>query len=280
MKKLFAETLYRGQKVRRSGSDGYIYQSLLEDVVEKLRRKTVTLVGELAQDVASIAQLEINDGSSSTSTTFAGTGSYQEVSVSKAISATATSIQIRLKAITSNGNVWAKKLRFYEGASVAPYDHSSDDWSRFPRLLSMSFPKMVGFYPYQYEEKRYFSVFIDGPTNTTLSCRAMFSGKHCQFSATGVLTGVPAWTNMPTIPIIPSSNVLVSENDYGVSGVGGYLDNGTANKILGIVVMIGNNTTTRMRLNNVASSSIVSTTNPITWASGDIWWVKGDYEID
>jgi hypothetical protein len=137
-KKLWAYTTYKGQKIRRATSDGNLYQTLDEALVERLRGKTVTMRATMWQDTASIGQININDGSDNKSTTTATTGSWVTVSTTATISSTATAITLKLEANTSDGNVWFKEVAFYEGSGVAPYSHSQDDWNKFPNLLRLN----------------------------------------------------------------------------------------------------------------------------------------------
>jgi hypothetical protein len=162
VKKLFAMTMYSGQKIRRATTDGYLYQDLPMDLVERLRGKTVALRAEMYQEVASTGQISIlqtlADGTTSESiisATDATTGSWLEKLATGTISSTAVGIQIRLKHSTSDGNTWFKKVSLYEGSILLPYDHSKDDWSRFPRLLRMDIPAVIS--GYQFEEKRPFA---------------------------------------------------------------------------------------------------------------------------
>lgn len=229
VKKLFAETMYKGLKIRRSGSDGYVEQSLSQDLVERLRGKTITLVAELSQDTTSIAQIEINDGSSTTSTVFSSTSGYKETSFQKTISATATSISIRVKAITSNGNVWVKKLRLYEGTGIAPYDHSKDDWARFPKLLQLKFPHIYS--GYQYEQFRLFtnpftqSMRASGSMTVSaysqILSKYIYLGESLQFVHTNTFMngGTASVANYLTLPFSIEASVVSAGNGHAVQVV-------------------------------------------------------------
>ncbi len=142
LKRLWAATTYKGVKIRRSTSNGYISQDLPPDMVERLRGKTLTLRGEMYQEVASAGQLEIYDGTATTSSTDATTAAWLEKSVTKTISATATQIQIRLKHSTTDGNTWLRKTALFEGGQALPYEPSAYDWAKFPLLLLQS-PSVV-----------------------------------------------------------------------------------------------------------------------------------------
>lgn len=135
VKKLFAETLYKGIKVRRATTNAIAYQDLSMDLVERLRGKTVALRSDMYQEVASTSQISILQtlASGSTSETIisatdATTGSWLEKVATGAIDATAVGIRIQLKHSTSDGNTWFKKISLYEGSVLLPYDHSKKDF--------------------------------------------------------------------------------------------------------------------------------------------------------
>lgn len=125
---------------------------------------------------------------------------------------------------------------------------------------------------------QYFAYTPTGPTNTTLTGRFTVEGRTCFTTIKAVLTGVPNWTNMPTLPITVGASYLSNGYDTSSSGTGGYLDSGTANFINGITPTILAGDTT-CRLDSTANSTIVSATNPITWATNDTWIVRLNYEI-
>lgn len=165
VKKLFAATLYRGQKIRRATTDAYLSQALPEDLVERLRGKDISIVAKAYQAVASTAQVSIDDGTEEESIASAITGSWIEIGATKTISATATAITLKIKHSDSDGNSWFKEVAVYEGnALIFKWYPSYDDISRFPRLLKMDFPKLVGGYPYQYEEKRTYQMIVSAIT--------------------------------------------------------------------------------------------------------------------
>lgn len=124
----------------------------------------------------------------------------------------------------------------------------------------------------------YFNYTPTGPTNTTLSGRFSIEGKTCFTTIKAVITGTPNWTNMPTLPVTVGSSYLSNGYDTSSSGTGGYLDSGTINVINGITPTIQAGDTT-CRLDGTANSTIVSATNPITWAINDTWIVRLNYEI-
>jgi len=208
VKKLWAYTTYKGQKIRRATSDGFIYQVLDEALVDRLRGKTVTMRATMWQDTASIGQININDGSDNKSTTTATTGSWVTVSKTVTISATATAITLKLEANTSDGNVWFKEVAFYEGSGVAPYSHSQDDVNRFPRLLKLNPPAMHSAYPYQYEENRVYTytptwVGYSASPSGGLVGAFSFNGDIVRLNITPNSSGTSnANTNTATLPII------------------------------------------------------------------------------
>ena len=168
VKKLFAATLYRGQKIRRATTNAYLSQALPEDLVERLRGKDVSIVAKAYQDTASTAQISIDDGTEIASATSATTGSWIDIGILKTISATATAITLKIKHSTSDGNSWFKEVAFYEGGSlVYVWYPSYDDIARFPRLLALNPPASPN--GYSFEEKRWYTwtpIYTGGGTLT------------------------------------------------------------------------------------------------------------------
>jgi hypothetical protein len=157
VKKLFAATMYRGQKIRRATTDALITQALPEDLVERLRGKNVSIVARAYQTVASTMQVSIDDGTETASATNATVDAWQNIGISKTISATATAITLKLKHSTTDGNTWFKEVAFYEGSTlVYVWYPSYDDISRFPSLLKLDIPAVTN--GYSFEEGRLFSV--------------------------------------------------------------------------------------------------------------------------
>lgn len=156
VKKLFAMTMYKGQKIRRATTNAYAYQQLPQDLVERLRGKTVALRADLYQEVASTAQISIHqtmaDGTTDEtiiSATDATTGSWLSKVATGTLEADVTTIEIRIKHSTSDGNTWFRNVSLYEGSVLLPYDHSKEDWSRFPRLLKMDIPAVPNAYSFE-----------------------------------------------------------------------------------------------------------------------------------
>jgi hypothetical protein len=140
VKKLFAATMYRGQKIRRATTNALLTQALPEDLVERLRGKEVSVVAKAYQEVASTAQVSIDDGTETASAAVATTGSWLNLGATKTISATATAITLKLKHSTSDGNTWFKEVAFYEGSSLLYIWYPSyDDAKRFSKAMRMEF---------------------------------------------------------------------------------------------------------------------------------------------
>ena len=159
VKKLFAATMYKGQKIRRATTNAYAYQQLPQDLVERLRGKTVALRADLYQEVASTAQISIHQTMADATTdetiisaTDATTGSWLSKVSTGTLEADVVTVEIRIKHSTSDGNTWFRNVSLYEGSTLLPYDHSKEDWSRFPRLLKMDIPAIIS--GYQFEENR------------------------------------------------------------------------------------------------------------------------------
>ena len=231
VKKLWAFTSYKGQKIRRATSNGALTQTLDEALVERLRGKTVTMRATMWQDTASIGQININDGTDNKSITTTTTGSWVTVSKTITISATATTINLGLEVNTSDGNVWFREVAFYEGSGVAPYSHSPDDWNRFPRLLKMDIPKMVAGKPYQYEEGReytYTPTFTGFSTSPTGTIFWLYRGKKLFIDYADASTGTSNATGFTfTSPIISKLSIsnlaLIAYKDNGTNASVGHL---------------------------------------------------------
>lgn len=285
VKKLLAMTLYKGQKIRRATTNAIQYQDLPMDVVERLRGRTVALRADMYQSVASTGQISILQTLASGSTdetiisaTDATTGSWLEKLATGTISATAVGIRIQLKHSTSDGNTWFENVSLYEGSTLLPYDHSKDDWSRFPGLLKIDIPAILD--GYRFEEDKWMAYTVTGPTNTTLTGRFVRNGKKISAILRGVLTGAPSFAAMPSLPAkVGASAGYLTAGDSTACGFGSYLDSGTANNITGIVPSIGQGDVA-VRL-DTSGSAIVSASAPITWATNDTWIVTiPSYEID
>lgn len=161
VKKLLAMTIYKGKKIGRATTDSYIYQRVPQDIVERLRGKTVALRADIYQDTASTGQISIHQTMADATTsetiisaTDATTGSWLTKVATGTLESDVTTIELRIKNSNSDGNVWVRYVSLYEGSVALPYDHSKDDWSRFPTLLQMRFINV--FSGYQYEERRSF----------------------------------------------------------------------------------------------------------------------------
>lgn len=278
VKRLFAATLYKGIKIRRATSNASMTQALPQDLVERLRGKAVAITAKVWQDIASTAQVSINDGSETASATTATTGSWVNIGVTDTISSTATSITLAIKHSTSDGNSWFKEVMFYEGGSlIYTWYPSYDDVARFPRLLRMDIPAVPN--AYSFEEDRWFSYTSTGTVaNCTGTGSFKIRGKECNGWMNLALTGAPGFsaTVMPVLPITPASGMPVS--DASLVGHGGYEDNGSANKPGSIIA-------SHSGANNLAylwviNSTLLSNTNPITWANGDKIIVNFKHEID
>lgn len=210
VKRLWAATTYKGIKLRRATTNGSIAQSLPQDLVERLRGKTITLRASVYQAVANTSQLSIltlDDGD--TSDAVSTTGSWVDLSVTHTVPTNTTYIEIYLQAITSDGNIWYKEVALYEGDTLLAYSHSPDDWSRFPRLLKLTpFVDING--GYHFEENRWYSFtpvlagIDDGAGNqpTLYEGKFMVSGKNCYFRC-GVNSASKVGTNKYMTATLP-----------------------------------------------------------------------------
>ena len=215
VKKLFAATLYRGQKIRRATTDAVLSQALPEDLVERLRGKNVSIVGRMYQEVASKGQISLDDGTETLSATSATTGSWVNVGATATISATATAITLRLRHSTTDGNTWFKEVAFYEGSTlVYVWYPSYDDISRCSNLLKMYFPQVLN--GYSFEEKRWYkyipSVVSDGDIQSLSDpydyLAYSINGKTCTIGGTvydATITGTPNTVVTMGLPVKTAS---------------------------------------------------------------------------
>jgi hypothetical protein len=128
----------------------------------------------------------------------------------------------------------------------------------------------------------WFAYTPTGPTNTTLTGRFALSGRIVACKINGAVTGTPAFTNMPTLPITASANMPANDanNRSLPCGVGGYLKNSTANRISGIspVVYASGTVCQLLDSDTAGNQQYVSATVPVTWANTDNWFVWFEYE--
>lgn len=227
VKKLFAMTMYKGQKIRRATTNAYQYQKLPQDLVEQLRGKTVALRADLYQEVASTAQISIHQTMADATTdetiisaTDATTGSWLSKVATGTLEADVVTVEIRIKHSTTDGNSWFRNISLYEGSALLPYDHSKEDWSRFPRLLKMDIPAVIS--GYQFEEGKWFNytptISVSAGTaptyTTTFFNRFLIREKLLNFVGTwdnqsGGTAGAGAAQLLSTTPAVISSNIIV-----------------------------------------------------------------------
>lgn len=207
VQRLFAATLYKGQKARRATTDGLLYQDLPEDLVERLRGKTITLRAN-AYCSSTNHRIYIYDGTTTTADSPASADVWEVLSATATIGANATSIRVGIEADTTDGSMWVKEVALYEGLSVLPYDHSKDDWSRFPRLLQMDIPTVVN--GYSFEENRWYTstpVWTGYSSSPTGNARYLLTGKSVYFLWRAATTGTNNGTTLTmTLPVLPDGN--------------------------------------------------------------------------
>lgn len=161
VKRLWAATSYKGIKVRRAGTDGYVSHTVNQEKLVRLRGKTLTLRAAAFQSVASTAQIAVYDGTTETlATASLSTGAQFDQSVSVLIPATATEITVRLKVLTTNGSVWYKEVGLYEGAVPLSFQHAPEDQIRFPHLIAQN-PNPFTISPAQFSTTS--TSFVDVP---------------------------------------------------------------------------------------------------------------------
>lgn len=236
VKRLFAATMYKGVKIRRSTSNAILYQDLPMDLVERLRGKKVTFAARISQDTASTTLLQIYDGVTTTgSGLITDTSGFKLVYVTAVIGATATQIRVQLVRNTTDGNSWFKEAQLYEGGFVVDsYNHSQDDMTRFPRLLKMDFPLVIS--AYQFEEGRFYSFTPSYGSNGSMTYASVsgntdwsFRGKEVFFPL--FITGTTGVSDTNGITV--SLPVLSASKDQAFGGM--YYDGSAGGSLVGTI---------------------------------------------
>lgn len=227
VKRLWAYTNYKGLKIRRSGIDGEMSQGLPQNLVEQYRGKQISFGAEMFQDVSSIGQIEIDDGMSQTISTVSDiTDIWLNPRITHNVHKDATEITIKLKTITSNGNVWFKRCSLNPGNQVNIYSPSQNDISRFPRLLDMNPPAVLS--GYQFEEKRWYNYSPTYLANGSMTWTSVvtnlakfkINNQVCEYhiSAVGTTGGIASNQLQATYPITPAS-YITSANEIRTGSV-------------------------------------------------------------
>lgn len=286
VKRLWSYFTYKGVKCGRSGSDGYIYQSLPQDLVERLRGKKLTLRAAMYQDVASIGQISIYDGSETANSTDTTVNSWLEKSVTKTISSTATEITVRLKVSTSNGNVWFKEVALYQGAILLPWQASLTDWARYPGLMRLDPAGVIN--GYSFEENRWYDNWTPVWTNLTVGNGTVnkgyrHSGKMMDFFYNLTLGGT---TSVGTDPRFNAPGIYHSDytsTTFMSIGNANFQDTGTANHP---GFLWKNNSADQITIPIAlrvdatwATSGGLQAAVPFAWASGDVMRMQGRFKL-
>ena len=260
--RLWSLLSYRGLKIRRSGSNGEVYEDLTDDQVIRLRGKVLTVRADIYQGVASTAQISIDDGTETLSNTDPTINQWIEGAVTKKISNSANRIRVRIKHSTTDGNTWFKQVGLYVSGHILPFAHSADDWARFPMLLRQTPP--TAFNGYSYEENRIFSYvpawygYSANPSigNGSILGTYQFKGRECDWraylqagSTTAFGTG-SYFLGLPALPNPLNHRHPIAEvhfSDYGLNSwlgdayydvvypdrISGLMDVGTTNGAVG-----------------------------------------------
>ncbi len=85
---------------------------------------------------------------------------------------------------------------------------------------------------------------------------------------------------MPTLPITSGASVMTVDSQYtGMPvGVGGYFDSGAIAPCLTIVPLVNSNAN-NVYIAKSGDTTHITSTSPITWANGDAWYIKFNYEF-
>ena len=265
VKRLWAYTTYKSQKIRRDSTDALLYQDLPQDLVERLRGKQVTLRAKVYAGSTN-HRIYLYDGITTTEMSPSAANAWETISVTATIGADATSIRVGLEADTTDGNMWIKEVALYEGGDLIPYDHSKEDWNRFPRLLKLDPPAVLT--GYEYEENRWFPwtpVLTGGDADLSGYTLARFTIKNktafFEFYASGKTVSGSAGSIWVTLPVSTVQTVLnIPCEVYDGSAWG---------------LAIANNATTHLAVQKTAAKG-----NWVGNEAGIYISVSGLYEID
>lgn len=133
-------------------------------------------------------------------------------------------------------------------------------------LLPVSFPHHLPYTP----------TGVAG-SNVTLTGRFSVMGRKCHVQLQCYFTGGITFTTMPTLPITASASEFIASS-LVPAGVGGIYDASVGWAALTIIPIVPASSTT-VTIAKASDCSSISATNPITWANGDLFYVKFDYEI-
>lgn len=237
VKRFWAYTTYRGQKIRRATTDALLYQDASAPMLEQLRGKVVTLTAQVYVESTN-HRIYIDDGTTITPVSPSATGAWETISITALIPATASRVRVGIEADTTDGNMWIREARLTPGYIPQPYCHSQNDLSRFPRLIRMDIPKVIS--AYQFEENRWYDwtpLYSGGGTMTYTSvttdiAKFMLRGKQVflTINASGT-TGGTANSNLQfTPPVAPvfagdfdSVNMSLSEDGSSSARSVGYV---------------------------------------------------------
>jgi hypothetical protein len=223
VKRLWAYTNYRGQKIRRATTDAYLYQEANQDIAERLRGKEISVSSEAYCSSTNHGIYITTDGTGGTTTkaTPSSANAWETLTATVTVPANATYIRYGLMAETTDGNSWYRKFRFGESPGVFPYSHSGEDRSRFPRLLRVDPPAVVNGYSFE-EGRRYsWTPITTGTTSPSNTGVYSFSGQLAtiDFATNGTSNATTKTiTNMPIIISGSANNSWLSgfNQDGGV----------------------------------------------------------------
>lgn len=215
---LFKNTMYGGVKLNGAASATL---STIDSMLPALIGNNTTASVQMYQDTASTGKISVIDTATTSSATTATTGSYLPVSVTRSIASGTTAVTIQVA--STSGNVWFKNVMYNQGSTALPWTPASEDWVRFPRLLRMDIPSMVGLKPYQYEENRLYTwtptfSFAAGaaPTSpSTAIARASFSNKVCLCNISTIWGG--AGTTVTRISATPPIKIGSTNSGYFIA---------------------------------------------------------------
>jgi hypothetical protein len=206
VRQMFAKLIYANLKVVPLGTGtSMIFQDVtarnLNDFAGKHVRFSAEVYLESSSNTA-YCSIETNVGTTSGTATTT-TGQWVQISTVVYVNSTETSLKCQVCFTGSSNSIWVRncyamvvneKALEQNSAGVtwsslfnAVYDHSKEDWRRFPKLLTLDYP-IFHYIPYLFEENRWYDIssllqISGGNSAVTTNVTFMWAGNQVSFSA-------------------------------------------------------------------------------------------------
>lgn len=176
LKQLWRMMMYSGMKTRRSGTDGYIQNTLNRSMLPLALGQTVQASVDVFAPATTDCELRIVDGAGTTLASAAPTaaGSWQTIRCSATAPSSTTDLSIRLVHRTNNSTAYWRRCQLSLGNRVVPFSYSRQDHGVFPGLLNLDPPQAYDGYRYgtlateDYSVSRMINQSIPGTTWTAV----------------------------------------------------------------------------------------------------------------